>query len=493
MRIKDYFELSIFYIKGNLKQIINTSLIIIASLFILISSICSIFIVKYGIEESISDIPYSKSVYNYYYNNDDMVTIPEYDNTEYMTYYISSIPFYFNYNEDPICKDRGDKKDIKREGKLYIGNDEHIINVEKFKEVCRGNTSFNITFYNKELSNTLFSRETENFVKKYDYGNVLLSGTSDLNTKEVLVSDLFCDLLNINYNSIVGKTISYSSLIYQYDDKNFYANDNYIFKDFLVKGVYNHMNCEFDSYVTHVLIGSGHMPMMIFLSTDKKSMENINDYDDNKVNIITHDNRELHTVLAVTNQIIHHETLESAINNINDIRQYNSINIDNYIEGYMCSDLYNVIYSYSKSISTLKSVSAILLLVSITIFISSIFGITNVIVYNLRKRNTYVGIQKAIGFTSKDISKIYILEQMITSSIISIISTVISLIPITIIFILENNFIHRYSDFISLSPKYIIFSILIVVGMYLFITFIISNIIIKFNVKKKITDQLARE
>jgi len=493
MKIKNYFELAFSYIKGNIKLLINAFIIITVSISILLISLFMFFSINYGINEAIDHYPYSKTMLKTYSNlSDDNLLNDVPKNSEYTTFIAGGLVYKFDYEN--IMKESvpHPKEKIEFTSKIFIDDKQIEINTENLDNLYGKNPYFSYVAYNKKYSNCLFSSETNKFNQMFNSGNILLAGSIEINSGETLVSDLFCKLLNIKYDEIINKRISYYGFRYQYITNKdlideFKYNEGYIFKDFVIKGVYNHNNIDLINYGGMTSYINGYQLMnssMIFSYEDINLMENVDDFKDNKLNYLKEtDKRDgVYKVPFYTYQRINYSNIIDIINSLTN--EKSNIRYANY--GFDTKE-------YSKSIKSINSISIILILLSITIFISSIFGITNVIIYNLRKRNSYVGIQKAIGFTTKNINKTYILEQMITSFIVSIISIIISLIPIIIIYILENNFLHRYSDNISLSPKYLILSILIVVGMYLFITFIISNIIIKFNVKKKITDQLARE
>ena len=345
-----------------------------------------------------------------------------------------------------------------------IINGNEIINDYENHRVNHGYDMFDVYSDNSSL----YLKSENDYLNKLGFGNVILAGTDDVKNNEIIISSAFLDYYNINYNDVIGKNISYKLKIYTkrkvslITDKTNYINENYkdveryLFKDFIIKGVYNSKIYNCRSRERLYEINGDHTTTPLFwIKESQLYKEKYVEYDsDNKVYYYNDLPENIFDDALSKNKICLFEGFNNSVvktDIITDIYQFNNIdsiydfycNQDDYTSFEYVLKLNHSLKGYIDLYPYFKLSKKILLIVSIIISFISIVNIFISFKYLLIKKIKFSSMCNILGMTKKDISKMYTFMNLINYIIAIIISFVISFTACLFTSIICNN---RYNS-----------------------------------------------
>lgn len=504
MEIKEASRLAKMYLSENKGQTIKIIAILAISLIISIFSLYIIFDINLGVTKTIEKTPYANAIERKYINYDynEIEEIDYYSNvkyiitnsTEYLTYSYNSV-FRGNNNPKPYDNIVSFEANIKIDDRLYTMNtgllDKYYLNqgvYEKIEgDVPNELKNISIIVHDKDHSNMIFSEEAYKLAEKNDERGLIFAGDANIREHEILVSNVLCDVIGIDYNQIIGKKISYYNFFYIVDDNNGlnYKKD-YAFKDFIVRGVYNDKNCDYDNR-SPLYINDGYYPsMMIVLKNDINYINSFDEIDYDKVNLVNSNNIE-----KTFNQRLYFDDMTDKINYLNVTKNKFEVLKSNNYKSIITLDPLGYEDLSVKYLKVFNMAGIILLYSGIAVGFSAMLYLISVLISNYNRRNSYIGIIKAIGVQHKDITFIFLIEQLR----IVLFSVLIS-IAVTIIPILGIHFsLYEYMNKITgeeFGISYTMSSYIVVIGTYLLLTIIISLFFIKKGLKTSMLKQLVR-
>lgn len=504
MGIKEALGLARMYLRENKGQTIKIIAIIAISLIIFIFSFYIIFDINIGVTNTISNTPYANVIERKYinYDNNEIEEIGYYskvdyiitNSTEHLTYSYNSV-YRGNNNPKPYDDSVSFEANVKIDDRSYSMNkdllDKYYLNQTYYggynASIIKELRDISIIVHDKNHSNMLFSEEAYKMAKKYDERGLIFAGDTNIREHEILVSNVFCDVLGIDYNYIVGKKLSYYNFYYILDDNNrFTYKSDYAFKDYIVRGVYNDNNCDYDSR-SPLNIGDDYYPtMMIILKSDINYINSFDEIDYDKVNIVGKNDLE-----KVVNQKIYFNDMTDKINYLNVTKNKYEVIDDNVFKSIINLDplgYENLSVRYLKAIN----IAGIILVYSgIAVGFSAMLYLISILISNFKRRNSYIGMIKAIGVQNKDISFIFVTEQMLIVLLSALISIAVTIIPILGIHFSLYEYMNKITGN-EFGIGYTILAYVTVIASYILITYIISLVFIKKGLKTSMVKQLVR-
>ena len=506
MDIKESAGLAMMYLKENKGQTLKIIVILAISLIISIFSFYIIFDIDIGVKGIIENTPYANTIERKYinYGSDEIEDIG-YDNkvkyiitnsTEHLTYSYNSA-YGSNNNPKPNDIVVSFESSVKIEEKTYSLNksllDKYYLNEATYDNIdatiLKEIRDISIVVHDKEHSNTMFSDEAYKMANEYDERGLIFAGDTNIKEHELLVSNVFCDCLGINYNDIVGKKISYFNFYYILkDDNKFDYKKDYAFKDFVVKGVYNDKNCDYDGRSPLNIGEEYYYPtMMILLKNDINYISSFDEINYDKVNLVVSNRLE-----TQFNQRIYFNDMTDKINYLNVTKNHYELVEENVFKSLITLDPLGYEGLSVRYLKAINMAGIILLYAGITVFFSTMVYLISVLISNFNRRNGYIGMIKAIGVQRKDITLIFLIEQISVVLFSSFIAIAITIIPILGI----HYSLYEYMSSISVGKEfgigYTLEAYTVVIASYLLITIIISLIFIKKGLKTSMLKQLVR-
>ena len=478
MNNKNIFHLCFIKMKSNKKISLFYILGFFLLLFLLTLLLLILFINNYGLFGKIKNEKINSCIYlqlndinNEKFSLNDFETLTENKYKIYKNYY-----FNYYYEEKILGKRENieyPKIILDNKEYYYLGNDVH-------------DTKF--IFYDLSKNEHIFDEEENEYCKKYsDYGSIIL-GVDTPNKGEVIISSNLLDELQISYDDALNKTISFKqkiNLSYElfYNNMNItddYKDEEYIFKDFKIVGIYN-------SFISKRGIDNFNL-VNDFIFNQNSFYETLDlKISNNRIDFTRHphelyqESNELKCVNLLSNNnysniIIQFDNLDETVKYINKINDYTK-NKYNQKFDYQATNSLKVYLNYSPIIN----LGTIILVISeIILFVIIFSNIFINIYYSINKNYKYLKMLKAIGMTDTNIKKTYLFETLIYF----ILGTIINLIVITIMMLtFKSIFSHLSKNTImesySLNFIYYYLSFIIVFVLILLFIFIVSLIALK--------------
>lgn len=534
MNLKDIYQISKELNKNNKKETKNViiglclSLTITILFFYLIISFVTGF---YGIANKCANLSAITVSFDDEYKGNYGGVLLEHYNDVLSSNYKDKI----EYSETSINYEYKTKSGVGAFTKYYthptITIDNNPINIE-YKEYNDGKDIF--LAYDTSLNKNIYFSSENEYLNKYYNSNVILAGTTfTSDVKEIMISNLYLDDIGItNYNSVIGKNISYKIKLYDksksetlnYDGDIDYNQEIYIFKEYKIVGVFdiNIYNCpsrnnySFQSEKDAFSFPQFWVKKESIKSTtvDVEEKDTINDtmliYSYNEDPIIEF------SKIVDDGYILKPLGFNSSGFGDNDLRSSKKVvfQFDNLIDEYhflgtldkYCLNKDASLYGFSASYNLRAFIdfypmflylTIIFLVFGIILFIASIINIVKVISYSVKKDMSFFSVITSIGANIKDIRLIYqirLLLQFIKSLIISaIITTLISLLFSIVLSLYLNS--DTYGGFVKYNISFIYFPLVLigVIIIYIVILYLISYILIKKNKFNNLIENMKGE
>lgn len=431
------FKLALMYLMHNIKRYIIIILLLSLSLSILLFS-CYF------------SLSYNRNYKNELNNNKSYLTLRmTNDNDEY---------------SDEINKILSQDNDVSNYINYKKYNIKYLITYEKTYPFARtfhypilkideslysynvSNGSYNDEFHLFEDSNTIFDESEYEYANKYNEKLIITGSIDDLCENEIIISSNVCDVLNIDYNEIIGKSLSYS-IFYTDNDE---LNKKTVLNNYTVKAVFN---SKFYSTLSSAEQGYEQTSVFAFLNIKNKA--------------------DLEEVTSSYNVCqIYFKNYSHALNGYIKYQDF-------YNENYLSHDKHisitysNVLQRLLDSIDYIKFLSKILNIISILIFIVMILNLFNISLYMAKKRYSFLNMCKKIGLNDIEKKRFILYENVTIFSIVIIISIIISAIVSFVLTNLFNNYLKHYDyAFNVISFKYyplVILFFIIILTLFIYI------------------------
>ncbi len=459
MKRKELYSLSFEYVKANkkvsLKSIITLTLCITflcVSLFIFFEF--RIDIMKKVYDENIFStitLNYSESQ-NGYMNKKYKENIEEDSNIKENVLYKQVYYNYYSRYESNI-----DKQLITNYPILTIDNINYSISINKDNSSCNV-----IEFYNL-LEGSCYLEEEKKYMNNNNLGDLIICGnTIEANEKSIMINRVVLDDLNISYNDVIGKKVSYKVSIpgqynLYYNGLKYEQNGKYIniFENYIIKGVFNN-----NIYSTPTRNDVVNNPIF-WISDDNIFEGDIYNYDntnyrcyynDDPIELskkITNDGK---VFLAdyitrkpddMFNVIYQYKNFNSAYKAYNNMSKYAILSQENGMTLANCFRPSNVLNDYIEFYPKISMLVLASLSICGAVFIMTLINLILIIYFQRMKKKHFFGVLRAIGYTRQDIKNILNYQIDIQYFISIIFSFIISTILNLIIVLKWNNMIDR--------------------------------------------------
>lgn len=533
MKHRDYFHLANQMVKSNKKQTRNTliglsfgSILLVIVLFMAVSFYA-------GMISYINGEPTFLSI-TLNYNNQ----IDGYFNTRYMdeiaddkniknciTYNVQTASYYRKAKNEGF--DFNNEYDV-HFPKISIDSTKYVY--DRIPKYDLGSIS-DFVFYDMDNSDDLVSKEEEKFFSDYELGKPVLAGslfTDEID--EVMISSIALDYLELNYEDVIGKKISYSLELQKSRSSSVEMEDNwglsasqydgkecFIFKEYKIVGVFN--SYIYDSPTRAGYPGNGSDALFWF------KQESL--YDTDKVKVIQKENggsfgivyKEDPSILmdqAYNNkqiflpygfnfmkpnnfneeysQIIQYKDFKSTYKNISLIEGYLRKSTEGESSGYVAYEFNGKLREYVKLYPYIEIIVAMLSIFAGVLLFATIINMFITMNYSIKKNTKFLSMCKAIGMTNTDVSKLYFTQMfiiMIKSLIWNLGITLTSCLLFTIL--MNKKLVHKATEAVYppdiIPPYQFNFAYYpLVFFVTIFVTMIISCILTYlccYNFKKK--------
>ena len=293
--------------------------------------------------------------------------------------------------------------------------------------------------------------------------NIICGNLFGSEINEIIISDIFLDMLGItDPSSVINKKISYELPLFNsgfkvYPESDYYGKSIYIFKNYIIKGVFNSKiyNCpsremnegyeDVDKYSTPMFWIKQSSLGNIDVQTQVNNYGYEYIYDDNAISIYEREVQNGKFVIPFGFNTY-------GLTEKEDRCRYGLISFDNVVDSYkFVQTLSSYIKSFEKTYSYrlnynlsaffmfypyFKYISLLLLLGGIILILVSILNINRLMQYSIDKNIKFLAMLRAIGSSVKDINRIFglrILIQYFKALIISLGISMLICIPYTII------------------------------------------------------------
>lgn len=471
MKISDYLRLGLINIKNHKRRMINILIGLTFGVILLVPVLFLTFTYKLDIMNRYESRIYAKV------NECRMSTEKEANDLYskmYNDYNISNSVYYNRYFIDTYSK-LGPGKSETNLPNIYIDG-------VKYTDA----PAMPIEAYDFKKTTSIFLEDDDRFIDTLNNKNILAGSMDFKNPNDIVISSYLCHYLDLGYEEVIGKKISYE-LFLTYNSNNndisLYNKSFYAFKDFNIIGV---ANLKYRDSITEGKY------MFFWIDEDSiKSKEAVNVDNYEKLS------NNSGGVYLPYNYGCHYEGTELVFETNNFL---DSIKIHEYFlenEMYTRSldngtkNVFNDFYDMYNYISTLLTI------VSILVIITTIFNLYNSVKYSANKKKHYSGMLEAIGMTKKQNLLINIIENLFICIISSIIVFITSFFICQILVNGYNSNI-MYDEGtkfdLSLNLSYYPLSILIcIVGlivMVLLITIIANRSINRKNMIELLNDEI---
>lgn len=494
MKYNDYFSLALEKNKSQNRQSRNTIVGIVISLCISIVCLFMLISFEYGIKEAANK---EKNVATVELNYSDVIS-------EAIT---NSKKDYISNNsliEDKVC--------YKEYSLDYYHQTKSFNDITyTYPEIILDDVSIERDYtYMKSDSIISYDFKDEiildselNYLKKNDMDVILAGTTFGDSINEIMISDLFLNQLGItDYNSIIGKELSYkymlyNSSVYKVDSSYDYSLDNlYLFKNYKIVGVFNSniYNCP-SRYSNNSFANYKDSLNTPFFWVKESSIKESNvevDYISSKYNY-TYNVNPLEYIKSISDEgyisipygfntggyndnrrdsyeIIQFKNVENAYSFIKSLDKYLDYKTTNAYQLYYSLDAYFVFYPfffYSVMIISIFSIFLTLL---------SLLNIYRIMDYSISSNMYIFAMQRAMGASLRNIKGVYfagLLIEYLKSIIIALIISGIASFSFTLIM---NNYLSN-DDFsgcidYSISYKYyplIAFGVILAFGVIIYL------------------------
>lgn len=462
MRLKDQVLIINEIEKVNKKQSRNTIIGLSISIILSIISLFAIISFYFGVIHSANESPCVSTI-NLHYS--------DYDSGNIENRYLNQInenkliDNYIIYSEYEILF----KKDIHSFSNveyyyptIYIDGNE----ISNDFNINNNRNSDAIIAYDNLNSKSYILKSEDDYLSKSNFKKSIIAGTLfEENDNEIIVSNLFLEMLNIlDPSSVIGKKISYRLPLSNevntiHPDTESTSESIYLFKDYIIKGVFNFeiYNCPSRVMETDYFGNDKYKSPMFWvkktsiIDTVNTSYSEDYEYDytsdpilvlneaanDGKIAIPFGFNTTGHSNYEKRNKV----ELVSFDNIINSYKFIQSLK--SYIKDFEKPYAYQLNYNLDAFFvfyPFFKYISLILLASGIIFMIIAILNIYWMIQYTIKKNIYFLGLMKAIGANNKDINRLYLLriysqyiKAIITSLLISFIGCLVMTITLNII------------------------------------------------------------
>lgn len=490
---KNLYLLACKYLKNNLKTTLISIIPMILSLVFSIVALFILFSFKIGMINNIKeDNIYSSLSVSYddeegYMNYKYKESIEDNDD---LIGKIESLNIYYGFLDNVKIVDN-----VRIEELIYpilkIEDVNYDITVDRHNNI--------IQFYNLSSSKCYLEDEVK-YMKNNNYGDLLLAGDYiDNDNRGIMVSSRLLDSLNINYNDIIGKKISYLVSIpihygVFYDDSPYGHEGEYIniFKDFVVVGVFNDnvYNCP-----TRALGKDS----IFWINNKYLDEHNYYDFVEQKGAYFHNDPILEAKRIADEGLVFSGDYLLSKPNKrTNVLYQYKDFestyeayhNIYRYILESSARDysIYKtkLLDDYLQLYSTFNLIIVSFTTISIIIFVATLINMILIIDFQKRKKKYFLNMLRSLGYSKKEVIKIFNYQVNIQYIISALISFVLSFIISLVGTIIWNNKMKQtnFSDGLDYNINLLYFIpaiFIIVIIMY----FIVKIIIFIYNLLSK--------
>lgn len=392
--------------------------------------------------------------------------------------------------------------------------DTYKYNNEEVKILNQSILSFN--------NDKLYLESEEKYLIDNNYGKVILAGNSLTGKEnEIMVSSNILNYCGVtDYNAVIGKKISFynqlffGNVSYGYESNGNYVDETekvknqnyYVFKDFIIVGVFNsniyfcpsrltNNNTDWPEYIIknnpNFWLNSNSIleynyNYYSYIDTDNKLHMNQNklcftynlldklNENTNKVQILANSGNNL-KINDITN-IIQFKSLKLAYNSMSIFN--NDFTLNNQITYSTNSDLYSyfVFYPY------FEFVKSIIIVITTIIILLVILNIFRVMDYSLNINKKYFMMMSYLGLEKKDIKKIYYFKN-ISDYIKSILISFIILLPLCIIIsiLLNKLYITQFRGMLDFNIPFYYYLISIIIPIIIIFTIVNIISIIIFN------------
>lgn len=508
MKRKELYSLSFKYLKLNKKMSIRSMIPLILCITFLTVSVFIFFEFKIVVMNNVKEEKLYSSITVKYSETDRWYMMPKYqesiEDNSHIKESVSYKEVYVGCRNTYIPETREFIIDYP---KITIDDNTYSIKIN-------GSNANTIKFYNLK-NNTCILEDEKTYMRDNNLGNPILAGSEiKANEKSIMINSKLLDDLNLNYEDVIGKKVSYKTSIeatsLYYNNIKYEVKDEYIniFSNYIIKGVFN-------DNIYSIPSRNISEDAIFWISDDNIYEGDLYTYDVENYRCYYNEN-PIELANKITSEgkfflpdyisrkpddifcsLYEYDSFNASYDAYNEICKYAKLSVD---EGNVINNCYMPTMVLKDYIDVYPKITIMILgslTLTISVFIATIINIVLIIDYQKSRKKQFFGMLKALGLNDNEVKNISSYQLNLQCLISISFSFVISLVLGLIITLRWNSKIKttNYDSYgiydINFCHTLIVFMIVGLI-IYAFVK-IISLIYNKFSRNLEIVDALKEE